>query len=234
MKVVAIVVARKGSKRIPRKAHQEIHGEGLVARKLRQLSRCPSVGRVILGTDDESLRDAAEVHGTVFVLRPPHLCDEVSATPNDMVRHMVTQPECEGFDTVLWAHPTNPLIGPSRYEDALGMWCSLVDDDCTFDGVVSVAALAGHFWRWSSQRALPDPINWDHKETPHRLAKNLPRVYAQDGGIFIRPRADFARDGRFVGDAPFLLELPQVVGWDVNDPWELDVARLLNTFEYDR
>lgn len=229
MKVVAIVVARKGSKRIPRKAHQEINGEGLVARKLRQLSRCPSVGRVILGTDDEDLRDAAEVHGAVFVLRPPHLCDEVSATPNDMIQHMVTQPECDGFDTVLWAQPTNPLVGSEWYEMAIEDFVAVSENwQSRRDSLASATMLRGHFWTGRECRqSMEQPINWDPQHDPHMPARALPPIYAQDGAIFIRRREDFARDGRFVGARPFLMSIPAEIGWDVNEPWELDVARML-------
>lgn len=49
--VTAIIVARKGSKRIQSKSMLKLEGETLIARKINQLKRCKNIHRVVLGSD---------------------------------------------------------------------------------------------------------------------------------------------------------------------------------------
>ena len=217
-RVVAVVVARAGSRRIPRKAHALIGGEGLVERKLRQLSETRGVDRVVLGTDDETLRPVAERHGAVFVAREARYCDEVSETPDAMVRDMLSREECRS-DVVLWAHPTNPLVGAREYEDALA-----THDETGRGGVYSAYELHGHIW-YAPGMAIFDHDTEGWLRWP--LASDIPPMLVQDGAIFVRPWADMARDGMFANPSGVALIQPREVGWDVNEPWELEIARAL-------
>lgn len=214
--IVAIVVARKGSRRIPDKNHAILpNGLSLVEHKLAQLRE---VGcRVVLGTDDERHRAAAARQGAEYVERHAAVCDESAPgyTANAMIFDML---ERVGGDEphVLWAHPTNPLVSATWYVRAIERY-----GETPHLGLVSVCAMHGHFW------GALHALNYDPEATPHRRACELPPICAQDGAIFIRTRRDFASDGNFVGARAVLFALPSEVGWDINEPWELDVARML-------
>lgn len=215
--LAAVVVARKGSKRIPDKLHQQIGGQGLVERKIAQLRRARHVDQIILGTDDERLRGMADSMGATFVLRPPEYCDEVSRSPNEMVQHMLS---CFAADVVLWAHPTNPFIDGADYDEAISHF-RIMGETC--DGLFSATEMRGHFWTdW------PAPINYDPRDAVHRVARDLPAVYAQNGGIFIRPHADMLADGRFVSRRPYMYRMDAVKGWDIDEPWQLAAARAMH------
>jgi len=218
--VVAVVVARAGSRRIPRKGHALIGGEPLVARKLRQLAETPGVSRVVLGSDDESMRPYAEAHGATFVKREARFCDETSTSPDAMVRDMLARPECRA-ETVLWAHPTNPMVGAEQYAEALAI------HKLTRWDVASGYALYGHVWTEAhGVPALKSPCGWAPGK-PWPLASTLRPWWVQDGAIFVRPWAAMAEDGLFVGrrGSPWFYEVDRATGWDVNEPWELEVAR---------
>ena len=55
LEVCAVIVARGGSKRIPRKSLLKLNGESLIARKIRQLSSCKKINRVVFGSDSEEM-----------------------------------------------------------------------------------------------------------------------------------------------------------------------------------
>ena len=214
-KIAAVIVARKGSKRIPNKMHEMLGDETLLQRKIRQLNKVPIIDKVYVGSDDTGIKGMVEDMGAVFCRRPDEYCDEQSRTPNDMIRNML------GFfeaDIVLWAHMTNPFINCNHYRFALDLFLNQDKCDCLF----SADKLAGHFWN-----EYPAPINHNPRGEIHELAKDLPKIYGQNGGIFIRPYNKMADDGRFVGDLPYMFVMDHMTGWDLNEPWELDLARMM-------
>lgn len=218
--VTAVVVARKGSRRVPNKYLRDVGGEPMILRKVRQLLAVAAVDEVLVGTDDDNMPAmlAKAFPGDTRVRhyrRADMLCDETSATPNDMIRDMCGICK-EGV--VLWAHPTNPLCGASDYSAAL--------DAFSFhagfrDSVVGVTRLQTHCW------FNGEPLNHDPWASCHLVAAGLEPVLVQNGSIFIRYRLEMARDGRFVGDAPRLFEMTPVAGWDIDEEWQLQVAQEL-------
>ena len=40
------------------------------------------------------------------------------------------------------------------------------------------------------------------------------------------------KDGRFIGNKPIIFSTNEIDGWDLDDPWQLEVARTLVKFKY--
>lgn len=217
-RLTAVVVARKGSRRVPGKMYRLIGGVPMIVRKVLQLCAVTRVDEVLVGTDDDEMGARLEAIGDPLVRhyrRPDRFCDEKSATPNDMVRDMVAQVD---GGVVLWAHPTNPLCGQPEYDQALDMYLDLLP---AHDSIFGATELRSHFWY------LGRPLNHSPTAPVHVVAAQLAPVYSQNGAIFIRPAAGFAADGRFVGDKPAMFAMDGIQGWDIDEEWQLDVARLL-------
>ena len=70
--VSAVIVARKGSKRIKAKSLLELNGETLIARKIRQLKACKNIDRVIVGSDCEIMLNEALKCGAEAIRRPDY------------------------------------------------------------------------------------------------------------------------------------------------------------------
>ena len=218
--VTAIVVARKGSRRVPGKYLRVIAGEPMILRKVRQLTAVPGVDEILVGTDDDEMpaRLAAIADPRIrHYRRPDRLCDERSATPNDMIRDMCGQAKP---GAVLWAHPTNPLCGTEEYGWALGLYLAGLAAGKA-DSVYSATEIRCHAWFEGR------PLNHAPQAAVHIPAAGLEPVYLQNGAIFIRDRDAMLADGRFIGDAPAMYTMDPVRGWDIDEEWQLDVARLL-------
>lgn len=216
-RLTAVVVARKGSRRVPKKYLREIAGVPMIVRKVLQLRAVTRIDEVLVGTDDDEMGARLEALGDPLVRhyrRPDRLCDERSATPNDMIRDMCGQ--CQA-GVIIWAHPTNPLCGAAEYDAALdcyrapGYW----------DSVVGVTRLQTHCWFDGM------PTNHDPWADVHAVAADLQPMHVQNGSIFIRSREAMLRDGRFVGDCPKLFEMTPIAGWDIDEEWQLRAAQEL-------
>jgi CMP-N-acetylneuraminic acid synthetase len=211
--VTAVVVARKGSKRLPGKALLPFDGErGLVAHAVRRLRAAVGIDEVVVGSDCERILAAGAAEGARPVRRDAYFCDESQCSANEMIRDMALKVSGE---TIVWAHPTNPLVRPETYARALKLF--LAREINGFDSVVSVFAMQRHAW-WKGR-----PLNFDPDAMRHEAAGELRPVLFQDGAIFIQRREEMLRNAYFYGRAPewFVMPADEVCDVDTREDFEL-------------
>ena len=86
---VAIIPARGGSKRIPRKNIREFRGKPMIAWSIEAALKSGCFDDVIVSTDDDEIAGIAKVHGaSVPFMRPDKLADDFAGTM-DVLRHAV-------------------------------------------------------------------------------------------------------------------------------------------------
>lgn len=217
--VSAIVVARKGSVRIPNKNEQLLSGEPLFLRKIKQLQKCKNIHRVIFGSDSEQMLSAAKGIGAEVIKRPDFFCDERVASANDMIQNMVSSIET---DIVVWAHCTNPLISSETYDKAVEVFFQNYGE---YDSLLSVVKLQEHLWHEDKGKFVP--LNYNPYAERHIAAKDLPPYYMQDGGIFIQPHKQMKANRYFFGNRPYLFLVSPDEFLDINTERDLMLARAI-------
>jgi CMP-N-acetylneuraminic acid synthetase len=217
MRIVALVPARGGSKRIESKNLQLIGGKTIVERKVIQLRQVQSIHEVYVGSDDKRILDAGARAGAIPVIRNPIACDEAVSPANVMIADFVMRVEA---DVIIWAHCTNPFIYGEHYSAAIEQF--LTNKSQGYDSLLSVTKIQSHMWNRHGF-----PCNYNPYAPKHTLARDLDPVYFQDGGIFIQDASDFRQNSYFFGRRPFLHELDAMTGFDINTPYELEMARLI-------
>ena len=127
---------------------------------------------------------------------------------------------------ILWAHPTNPFIDEMLYSQAIRVF-KKKNKIKKHDSLFSVTTLKNHFWNEKI-----NPINHNPFGKKHIISSKLPPIYSQNGGIFIRPKKQMIKDGGFIGKKPKVFKMNEIQGWDLDHPWQLDIARSLVKFKY--
>tara|TARA_B100000989_G_scaffold151871_1_gene113324 strand:+ start:6422 stop:7093 length:672 start_codon:yes stop_codon:yes gene_type:complete len=221
MKISAVIVSRKSSKRILNKSKKKIKNLNLIERKIIQLKKVKNLDKIYLGTNDVSLKKLAKKYKIYFVKRKEKYCDEKKTNATDMIKNMLSFVDGE---IILWAHATNPFIDQNLYTDAINLFKrSLAKKDSLFSATI----IKNHFW---DQNKIP--LNHKPFAKKHVVAKNLKPIFSQNGGIFIRFKKDMIRDGRFIGKKPIMFTMNEIQGWDLDYPWQLDLAKSLVKFKY--
>ena len=145
----------------------------------------------------------------------------VHGITNEMVKNMLKFVDA---DIILWAHPTNPFINYEIYEKAIRLFKK---SSKKFDSLFSATVIKNHFWNHKKK-----PINHKPFSKKHVVASKLPAIFSQNGGIFIRFKKDMIKDGRFVGNKPYIFQMNEIEGWDLDHPWQLEVAKTLVKYKY--
>ncbi|MGC9457318.1 MAG: pseudaminic acid cytidylyltransferase [Halothiobacillaceae bacterium] len=109
---VAIIPARGGSKRIPRKNIKPFCGKPMIAWPLEQAQLSGCFDRIIVSTDDEEIAAVAREYGaeTPF-MRPEHLSDDHAGT-TEVIAHAIEWLESNGEtpEAVCCIYATAPFI----------------------------------------------------------------------------------------------------------------------------
>jgi CMP-N,N'-diacetyllegionaminic acid synthase len=209
----AIIVARAGSQRLPRKALLPFGNSTLVGHKVHELSRCENIDRIYLGSDSHEILEEGEAQGAIAVLRDAYHCDESRCSANEMIEDMARKVE---GDFIVWAHPTNPLVKPETYDTAVEAYRVAWADG--FDSLMSVTRIQRHAWYGKA------PINYSPWGERHVTAANLAPVDVQDGAIFIQSWQRFIETRYFFGGNPFRFPIPAVEGLDVDTVADYETA----------
>jgi CMP-N-acetylneuraminic acid synthetase len=163
---VAVVPARGGSKRLPRKNLRPLAGVSLLEHALACAARCPSLARTVVSTEDDEIAAVARAAGAEVVERSPALAAD-EATSWSVVRDVARA--LGAFDTLVLLQPTSPLRLPEDVEGAL----ALLDADPAADGAFAVdadGAPTGVVYAWRRAFVEREPERWQNG----RLLRYLP------------------------------------------------------------
>ena len=95
---LAVIPARGGSKRIPRKNIRPFAGLPMIAHSIRAAQAAQLFDRIIVSTDDEEITAVARAHGAeVPFLRPAELADDF-ATTWAVVQHAIRAMQGQGMN----------------------------------------------------------------------------------------------------------------------------------------
>lgn len=111
-KCIAVIPARGGSKRIPRKNIKDFFGKPLIAYSIKAAINSKLFDRVIVSTDDEEIANIAKEYGAeVPYLRPKELADDYTGTGavvDEVIK--ILKKRGEEFDFCCTIYATAPFI----------------------------------------------------------------------------------------------------------------------------
>ena len=119
-KCIAIIPARGGSKRIPKKNIKLFHGKPLIAYSIEAALQTQLFEKVVVSTDDEEIAQIAQAYGAeVPFLRPAELSDDYTGT-GAVVNHALNVLKDQGqeYDYCCSIYATAPLLQSKYIIDA--------------------------------------------------------------------------------------------------------------------
>lgn len=222
--VIAIVPARGGSERIPRKAIVDFGGRPLIAWTIEALLESAVCERVLVSTDDREIADVAVAAGAeVPFLREGYADDftPVSTVTVAMVRELEKRGE-RVPDTVLHALVTSPL---RTAEDVIRALATFRGRGVPFQ--LSCFAFTGMTPWWARRldaqgrptRLFPGPM---------RRSQDLEPLYCPSGAIWIARTDALLEAGTFYGPDHVMEPLPDwSAGLEIDTYEDLDLAQAL-------
>lgn len=221
---IAIIPARGGSKRIPRKNIRPFNGKPLIAYSIEAAVNSGLFDKVIVTTDDDEIAQIARQYGaeTPFV-RPPELAND-HATTVPVIRHAVqwVQQNVGPVEYACCIYATAPFIQASALRAA---YDKLVQNKVT--GYVFSATT----FPFPIQRAFKvkedGHVEMFHPENYNTRSQDLEEAY-QDAGQFYWGSADaYLGDKIFFSTDSMAYVLPRHMVQDIDTPEDWRRAELM-------
>jgi N-acylneuraminate cytidylyltransferase len=226
--VLAIIPARGGSKRIPRKNIRPFLGTPMLVRTIATLKSTSLFARVVVSTDDEEIAAIAlDAGAEVPFRRPSELASDTAATL-PVIKHGIEELERQGFrpEYVCCAYPAAVLSLAkdlvSGYEDIIASGADYVFSATSFPYPIQRAlrkTADGHcemFW----------------PENLERRSQDLEPAFHDAGQFYFGRRDAWLTSQPILGSRSRMVELPRfrVQDIDVLEDWHRAEAiyRMLN------
>lgn len=121
MTILAVVTARKGSKRLPGKNMKSFHGIPLVEHSFNAAKNSKYVDRVVVTTDDDLIIELASKSWVDAIKRPDNLACDTSSSVS-VVSHLLEMPDYGIYDLLVLLQPTSPLRVSSHIDEAIELY----------------------------------------------------------------------------------------------------------------
>lgn len=115
-KILIVIPARAGSKRIKGKNTKSFNGFPLIEHSIRYAQNYID-GDIIISTDDKQIRSIAERYNVTIVWRDESLAQDQTPT-TDVVKDVIERVE-KSYDFVVLLQPTNPLRPKKLFEESI-------------------------------------------------------------------------------------------------------------------
>ena len=112
MKNLAIITARGGSKRIPRKNIRDFLGKPIIAYSIQTALKSSVFNEVMVSTDDDEIAEIAEKFGAKVPFKRSAETSDDTATTTDVIIEVLNEYKKRGiiFDYACCIYPTAPFI----------------------------------------------------------------------------------------------------------------------------
>jgi len=194
MKTLAIIPARGGSKRIPRKNVLEVGGKALIVHTLNQAQNSDHINRVVVSTDDDEIADVSQCEGAEVLRRPKALSNGTATSESALIHALDKLSDTHNYvpDELVFLQCTSPLRKPTDIDNAIDRFRIL-----QLDSLFSVSRFRKYVWKLDGQ--IPQSVNFDYQAERWR-EQDFPEQYEENGSIYVlRPWVLRSYNYRFGG-----------------------------------
>jgi pseudaminic acid cytidylyltransferase len=223
---LAIITARGGSKRIPRKNLRPFLGRPILAYSIEAARTSGLFDEVMVSSDDEEILELARTLGAATPFKRSAGTSDDTATTADVLLEVLAEYRRQGheFDRLCCIYPTAPFVSAAKLRQADALL-----RESGADAVVPVVAFSFPIWRSFKIEGGRIAFNWP--ENALRRSQDLPKAFHDCGQFYFLRAESFLVQRRLVMDntAPIIVPEAEAQDIDTEDDWtiaEIKYSRL--------
>ena len=218
---LAIIPARGGSKRLPRKNILNLKGKPLVAWSIEAGLNSKYIDNIVVTSDDDEILKIAKKYKVIIVRRPCELASDRAATI-DAVKHVISNVN-KTYDYIILLQPTSPLRTSTHIDEAI----ELLDRKCA-DAVISVCEME-HSPLWCNKLPKDKSMaNFLKEEIINKRSQDLEKYYRLNGAIYIcNTKRLLEENSFFLKDNIFAYIMDKKSSVDIDEEIDFKLAEVL-------
>jgi len=214
---LAIIPARGGSQRLPRKNVLELSGKPLIAWSIEAGLRSKYIDKVVVSSDDKEILDISKYYGADTVKRPSNLASDTAPT-FDAIEHAMSN--IGRYDYVVLLQPTSPLRSEKHIDEAIELLKSK-----NASAVISVCEM-DHSPLWSN--TLDESLSMEYFLSDKVLDKgsqDLEKYFRLNGAIYICKIEKFLKaKSFFLNENIFAYKMDRKSSVDIDEEIDFKMA----------
>lgn len=180
MKAIAIITARGGSKRIPKKNIKEFCGKPIIAYSIEAALKSQVFDEVMVSTDSEEIAEIAKKFGAEVPFLRSKSASNDYATTADVLMEVIECYETLGkqFDLFACIYPTAPFVTDEKLKKAFNML-----EETAADSLMPVVRFS-----FPPQRAMViqhGQLNYQYPEFASVRSQDLEEIYHDCGQFYV-------------------------------------------------
>jgi len=217
-KAIAIITARGGSKRIPRKNIKEFCGKPILAYSIEAAIASEVFDEVMVSTDDEEIAEIAKYYGAkVPFMRSAETANDY-ATTADVLREVLEQYKVRGmtFDEMCCIYPTAPFVTAEKLQKAMR-----VLKEPQIQSVIPVVEFA--FPPVRGMYIRNEKVEYAYPEYELARSQDIEKMYHDCGQFCFLKVEDFLREQKVImkNTKAMIMSNREVQDIDTYEDWKL-------------
>ena len=217
---LAIIPARGGSKRLPRKNVLDLEGKPLIAWSINAGLNSKYIDKVVVTSDDEEILEVSKVLNSETIKRPKNLATD-TATTFDAIKHTIDN--IEQYDYIILLQATSPLREEKHIDEAIELL-----EIKNADAVVSVCVM-DHSPLWSN--TLDSSLSMKSflkDDTTNKRSQDLEEYYRINGAIYICKTDKLLEEKSFfLKDNIYAYKMDRESSVDIDEEIDFKIAEFL-------
>jgi len=229
LNTVAIILARGGSKGIPKKNVKDFCGRPLLLWTLNQLKSGQlgmenrTLTHIWVSSDNEEILDLADSAGVNGIRRPPDISDDCATSESGWLHAINVIEERHGkVDLVVAPQVTSPVRSYEDFDNAINKFTA-----CGCDSMFSATYAVG-LYMWSRLDDGTLKCEGYDSTNPNRRRQDMHGVrYTENGSFYLfTPQAIRTTGTRFGKDVE-VFEMPRWKSFEIDDPEDFKFCEMI-------
>lgn len=222
MSSIAIITARGGSKRIPRKNIKDFCGKPVIAYSIEAALKSRIFDEVMVSTEDAEIAAIAKKYGAVIPFMRSEKTANDYATTEDVLIEVLNEYEKIGkiFDEVCCIYPTAPFVTASKLLKAK----EILDTNTSADSVMPVVQ-----YSFPPQRGLVvknNALSYMNPENATKRSQDLDPIYHDCGQFYYCKTSSLLKYHDVIGVNTLPLIVPESEVQDIDNVSDWNLAEM--------
>lgn len=224
-KSIAIITARGGSKRVPKKNIREFCGKPILSYSIQAALSCNLFNEVMVSTDSREIADIAEAYGAKVPFLRSLATSGDYATTSDVLIEVLFEYKKLGvsFDKLCCIYPTAPFVTAEKLEMAMRLL-----DNIEVDSVIPVTAFS--FPPMRGMYIRNGFLEYSYPEYVKKRSQDIETMYHDSGQFYCIKTKVFLQTKTLVPEKTKAIILPEMEIQDIDtlEDWKLAELKYQN------
>lgn len=227
-KFLAIIPARAGSKRIPRKNVYPLAGIPLIEHTLKLTKDLQHIDQVVVNSDDEEVLELTKKYNHVLSIKRPLNLSSDTSKDTDYILHtleVLKKSSKDEFENVIILRPTSPLRTLNTFNKAIQEFLSAKSD--SLRTVTRVTPKNHPYWTYkSNELGYLTPFIDNLDTNKFYQSQLLPKCYSLNGLIDILKVSNLSSSTLY-GNNIKMMVTSDIESIDIDDVSDIDYCEFI-------